>query len=89
MPNPYSSPPEATIQAGSQGGGSRPEPYSSPSSARAPMVSPPEGAHDHRAFTKGVSKVTRQNIGKAGAKSSKGFIGGTPAKRKPKKRGKK
>lgn len=74
------------MQSGSQSGGSRPEPYSSPGSARAPLVSPPEGAHDHRAVTKGVASVTRKTLGKGGTKSSKGYIGGTPAKKgKPKK----
>lgn len=42
----------------------RPEPDSSPGSAKAPLVSNPDGPHDHRGFTKGVNSVTRTTVGK-------------------------
>lgn len=41
----------------------RPEPYSSPSSAKAPLISNPDGAADHRAITKGVRNVTKVTQG--------------------------
>lgn len=63
----------------------RPEPYSSPSAAKAPLISNVDTGSDHRAFTKGVNSVTRVELGKMGTKASKGFTKVTPAKSKPKK----
>jgi len=58
----------------------RPEPISSPSSAKAPLISNPDGASDHRAITKGVSNITKVTQGKDSGKSK----GGRKKQTKPK-----
>lgn len=52
-------------------GSERPEPYSSPMSANAPLISPQNNQHI-RAITSGVTRVTKKNLGYVGTTGKTG-----------------